>query len=38
MDIAEAVALMEKDSGTAFDPLCLDGLKSGLAKLQAEAA
>jgi len=38
MDIPDAIALMEKDAGTAFDPICLDGLKSGIAKLQAEAA
>ena len=35
----EAFVIMDKDLGTAFDPMCLTALKSALHRLQlAEAA
>ncbi|WP_322990911.1 HD domain-containing phosphohydrolase [Hoeflea sp.] len=40
MPIAKALAILDHDAGTAFDPDCIAALKSGLAKLQraSEAA
>jgi HD-GYP domain-containing protein (c-di-GMP phosphodiesterase class II) len=32
MPVAQALSIMTKDSGTAFDPACLDALKAALAR------
>jgi len=38
MPIAKALAILDADAGTAFDPACIAALKSGLARLNAEVA
>ncbi|SOE17931.1 HD domain-containing protein [Hoeflea halophila] len=38
MPIAKALAILDADAGTAFDPDCIAALKSGLAKLAVTAA
>lgn len=38
MPIARALATLDADAGTAFDPACIAALKSGLARLDAEFA
>ena len=38
MPIARALAILDADAGTAFDPACIAALKSGLARLNAEVA
>jgi len=36
MPVAQALAILERDSGTAFDPDCVEALKRGLARLASE--
>lgn len=38
MSPLDAMAIMEKDSGTAFDPVCLTALKSALRRLELAVA
>lgn len=38
MPISKALAILDSDAGTAFDPDCVEALKSGLARLNAEVA
>ncbi|MDZ7603179.1 MAG: HD-GYP domain-containing protein [Hoeflea sp.] len=38
MPISKALAILDADAGTAFDPACIQALKSGLARLNAEVA
>lgn len=38
MPISKALAILDADAGTAFDPACIAALKSGLARLNAEVA
>lgn len=38
MPISRALAILDADAGTAFDPACIAALKSGLARLNAEVA
>ncbi|MBU4531477.1 MAG: HD domain-containing protein [Hoeflea sp.] len=38
MPISRALAILDTDAGTAFDPACIAALKSGLARLNAEVA
>ncbi|WP_052161765.1 HD-GYP domain-containing protein [Hoeflea sp. BAL378] len=38
MPISKALAILDADAGTAFDPACIEALKSGLARLNAEVA
>ena len=38
MPIAKALSILDADAGTAFDPACIEALKAGLAKLNAEVA
>lgn len=38
MPIAKALAILEGDAGTAFDPACISALKAGLIKLNATVA
>lgn len=38
MPVAQALAIMEKDLGTAFDPMCFAALKAGLERTEQAAA
>ncbi len=38
MPVGEALAMMRRDSGTAFDPACLDALQTALGVLGRKAA
>lgn len=38
MPVSEAFAIMERDSGTAVDPICLAALKRAMARLETVAA
>jgi putative nucleotidyltransferase with HDIG domain len=38
MPIAKALSILDQDAGHAFDPTCIEALKTGLARLNAEVA
>jgi putative nucleotidyltransferase with HDIG domain len=38
MAVADALAIMDKDVGTAFDPVCMDALRAALARLEPAKA